>query len=262
MLIRACKQPSLYQSGVSSPVYNSTGTSWSASGFGNGSYTYTVHACNASGCSSASNAVTATVLHVPPAPSLSSSTTTRSTGGLTLSWTAATGAASYQVNVSANGGAWTAAWSGTGTSWSPSGLADGTYAYRVYGHNASGWGAPSNTVTVTVVRPSSWVTKPPALATVNVRFGMAWSAVSGATTYHVQQTQSGGTTPTTTIYSGTGTTTTVVLSGPIDHTFYYKVQACLSASQCSAWVEASTSGTYLQGRGTQNAVPASGSSVQ
>ena len=53
-----------------------------------------------------------------------------------------------------------------------------------------------------------------------------------------------------------------VLSGPIDHTFYYKVQACLSASQCSAWVQASSSGTYLQGRGGQNAIPASGSSTQ
>lgn len=62
-------------------------------------------------------------------------------------------------------------------------------------------------------------------------------------------------------YSGTGTSTTVTLAGLVDDTFYYKVQACLSASQCSAWVEASTSGTYLQRKGGQNAVPAAGSST-
>ena len=45
-------------------------------------------------------------------------------------------------------------------------------------------------------------------------FGMAWSAVSGATSYHVQQTQSGGVTPT---YSGTGTSTTVVLRADRPH---------------------------------------------
>jgi hypothetical protein len=90
---------------------------------------------------------------------------------------------------------------------------------------------------------------------------MSWSAVSGATSYHVQQTESGGRNQTTTIYSGSGTTTSVTLGGLVDDTFYYKVQACLSASQCSAWVEASASGTYLQRSGTQNAIPATGSSM-
>ena len=68
-------------------------------------------------------------------------------------------------------------------------------------------------------------------------------------------------TPTITIYNGTGTSTAVTLIGLVDDTFYYYVQACLTASQCSAWVEASAGGTYLQRSGTQNAVPAAGSST-
>ena len=64
-----------------------------------------------------------------------------------------------------------------------------------------------------------------------------------------------------TIYRGAATNAKVTLSGLVGDTFYYQVQACLSASQCSAWVEASTSGTYLQRKGIQNAIPATGSSV-
>ena len=248
----------LYQSGVANPVYSGTGTSWAASGFGNGSYTYTVHACNASGCSSASNAVTATVLRVPPAPSLSASPTTSTNGSFTLSWNATTGASTYKLY---QGGVSNPVYNAGGTSWAASGLGDGNYSYTVVACNTSGCSGSSNAASATVLRPSSWVTKPPSLATVNVAFGMSWSAVSGATSYHVQQTESGGRNQTTTIYSGAGTSATVTLGGLVGDTFYYQVQACLSASQCSAWVEASTSGTYLQRKGTQNAVPATGSSV-
>lgn len=50
----------LSRSGTS--VYSGSGTSWSASGFSDGTYSYTVDACNASGCSAASNTVSVAVL--------------------------------------------------------------------------------------------------------------------------------------------------------------------------------------------------------
>jgi len=118
-----------------------------------------------------------------------------------------------------------------------------------------------NTVTVSVLHvpaaPAS-VTAP-TLATVNVAFGVQWSAVSGATSYQLQQTESGGRNAVTTPYSGSATSKVITLGGLVDDDFQYAARACNSAG-CSGWTNAPHS-TYLQRKGTQNAVPASGSTL-
>src|SRR6185312_12754881 len=85
----------LYQGGTL--VYNSTGTSWNSNALPNGTYTYKVYGCNGSTCGFASNQVTVTVLHIPPAPTLSASTTNSSTGSFRLSWNATTAATTYNL---------------------------------------------------------------------------------------------------------------------------------------------------------------------
>ena len=249
----------LYQGGTL--VYNSTGTSWSSNALPNGTYTYTVYGCNGSTCGFASNQVTVTVLHVPPAPTLSASTTNSSTGAFTLSWTPATGAASYQVNVSVNGGAWTAAWDGTSTSWSPSGLANGTYAYQAFGYNASGWGAGSNAVTVTVLiipaAPAS-VTAPTGVAA-GAAFTVSWSASSLATSYNLRKTRL-DTGAVATVYSGSGTSTSTTLGGLTEYEVQFAVQAC-HGSQCSGWTNAPNATDMIPKNQPKNVAPASGSST-
>ena len=88
---------------------------------------------------------------------------------------------------------------------------------------------------------------------------MSWSAVAGATSYNLRQTNiERGTVATP--YSGSGTSTAITLSGPIDTDFQYAARACNSAG-CSGWTNASHS-TYLQGSGTPKLVPATAGSTE
>ena len=204
----------LYQGGTL--VYNSTGTSWSSNNLPNGTYTYTAYGCNGSTCGFASNQVTVTVLHVPPAPTLSANESTSTNGNFSLSWNATTAASSYDLYQ--NG---TSVYNSTGTSWSASGLGNGTYTYTVDACNASGCSA-SNAVTVTVVLmpPSSHLSGPQSSTTGT--FTLSWAAESHSTRYQLNQSLNGGSW--TAVYNSTGLsfTTSALPSG----TYTYVVYAC------------------------------------
>ena len=204
----------LYQGGTL--VYNSTGTSWSSNALPNGTYTYTVYGCNGSTCGFASNQVTVTVLHVPPAPILSANESTSTNGSFGLSWNATTGASSY--NLYQNG---TSVYNAAGTSWSASGLGNGTYTYTVDACNASGCSA-SNAVTVTVVLmpPSSTLSDP--VSSTTGTFTLSWTSASNSTRYQLNQSLNGGSA--TAVYNSTGLsfTTSALASG----TYTYVVYAC------------------------------------
>jgi len=241
----------LYQNGTL--VYNSTGTSWSSNALPNGTYTYTVYGCSGSTCGFASNQVTITVLHVPPAPVLSASTTNSSTGSFTLSWNATTAATTYHLYQ--NG---TSVYGSSGTAWSASGLANGTYTYTVNACNASGCSAASNSVTVTVLivpaAPAS-VTAPYAVAA-QAPFTVSWSASSLATSYNLRRTRL-DTGAVVTVYTGPATSTSLTLGGLQEYTVQFAAQACHGA-QCSGWTNASTT-TDMVPKQSTNAVPQTGS---
>ena len=239
----------LHQNGVL--VYSASGTSWSASGLGNGNYAYTVQACNAAGCSTASNSATVTVLLVPPAPSLSVNETASSNGSFTLRWNATAGASSYTVQQS---GASSATYNNvTGTSWTANLSGDGNYTYAVKACNASGCSATSNAVTVTVLVAPASVTAPPTVITGNP-FVVSWSGVGGATGYTLRQTDTDTGVVKTFAEGGTSTT----INGLVLGFYQYAVQAC-SAAGCSGWTNAPNL-TDVESKGRQQAVPASGSS--
>jgi len=242
----------LYQNGTS--VYNSSGTSWSASGLGNGNYTYTVNACNASGCS-ASNAVTVAVVLMPPSSHLSASSPSSTTGTFTLSWTAASNSTRYQLNQSLNGGAATAVYNASGLSFTTSALASGTYTYVVYACDQSVCAPASNSVQVIVspipIAPPSM--SAPSSVTSGVGFGVSWGAVSGATSYTVRKTNLNNG-AVATIYTGSATSAVVTISLP--DTYQLAVQAC-DAKGCSGWTNAPNTTTVPP---KNNALPATGSS--
>ena len=236
-----------YQGGIL--VYNSTGTSWSSNALPNGTYTYTVYGCNGSTCGFASNQVTVTVLHVPPTPTLSASTTNSSTGSFTLSWNATTGATTY--NLYQNGAA---VYGSGGTAWSASGLGNGTYTYTVNACNASGCSAASNAVTVTVLiipaAPAS-VTAPYAVAA-QAPFTVSWSASSLATSYNLRRTRL-DTGAVVTVYTGPATSTSQTMGGTREWTVQFAAQACHGA-QCSGWTNAPNTTDMVPPQST-NAVP-------
>ncbi|HET7415207.1 MAG TPA: hypothetical protein VFI97_05870, partial [Arthrobacter sp.] len=215
--------------GSASVVYNSTGNSWSSSALGNGSYAYHVYACNAAGCSDASNGVTVAVTHPPAsAPSLSGPTSS-SSGSYTLSWTAVSGATRYQLNQSVNGGAWTSVYNSSGRSWSSSNVGNGSYAYRVYACNVGGCSAASSTVTVQVLHAPTAPSLSGPSTSANGTFTLSWTAVSGATRYQLNQSKDGGTN--SVVYNSTSRSWSSSALG--NGSYAYHVYACNSAG-CSA----------------------------
>jgi hypothetical protein len=216
-----------------------------------------VDACNASGCSAASNAVTVTVLLMPPASTLSASSPSSTTGTFTLSWTAETHSTRYQLNQKLNSGSWTAVYNSTGLSFTTNQLASGTYSYEVYACDQSVCAPASNSVQVIVspipIAPASM--SAPASVPKGVGFGVSWGSVSGATSYTVRKTNLANGNVAT-IYTGSATSAVITISLP--DTYQLAVQAC-DSNGCSGWTNAANTTTVQSSR--NNALPASGGTL-
>lgn len=140
--------------GPYSPVATGvTATNYMNTSLTNGvTYYYVVTAVNAVGESGNSNQASATPTGptVPPAPT--GLTATAGKKKVTLSWTAAAGATSYNIKrATTNGGPYTVVASGiTSTAYTNTGLTSGvTYYYVVSAVNAAGEGANSNQASAT-----------------------------------------------------------------------------------------------------------------
>ena len=156
-------------------------------------YTLYVRARNSGGVSDWSSVSAATV---PAAPSGLSAATTNTS--LTLSWSAVTGATSYDVKQGENG---TVTAVSSGTSHTFSGLSAGTtYTLYARARNSGGVSDWTSTTATTVLPAPSGLS---AVAT-STTITLSWGAVSGASGYDVKQ--------------GSGGTVTAVSSGT-SHTF-------------------------------------------
>ncbi len=142
-----------------------------------------------------------TVPNEPTAPVLTSPPNGAGSVSLspTISWNSVSGAASYRLQVSTvqSFGSTLVDQSLSGTSFSPSGMsANTTYYWRVNASNAGGssvWSAVWS-FTTTVNAPSSPTLVSPANGTTGVGQSptLAWNAVAGATSYHLQVSTSSG----------------------------------------------------------------------
>lgn len=223
-------------------------------------YYYIVTAVNSTGESAASVQVAATTLNPVPTPTVPAAPTNISaTGGanqVTISWTASTGATSYNVYRSTTAGVTVSngtKLAGVASPYVNTGLTAGTtYYYIVTAVNSAGESAAS-TQTSATTNPAP-PTVPAAPATVTATGGtnqvsLSWAAVSGATSYNVYWSTTTGVTKTN------GTKLTGVTS-PYTHTglsagtpYYYIVTAVNSAgeSAASAQVTGVTAGTAIDG---------------
>jgi len=214
-------------------AYNGSATSAALSGLADGSYVFHVQACNTYGCSpwTAGNA-TLVVTHPPTAaPTIGVPSGASANGTYTVNWTGVNGQVSYNLQEQVNGGAWTTVQNNAMTSWSTSGRGNGSYGYRVQACNVGGCGPWSVTGTVTVTYPPSTA---PSLSipgsSSNGSYTVSWSAVSGATSYTLQERVNGG--GWTTIQTNGATSDALGSRG--NGSYSYQVQAC-NINGCGPW---------------------------
>ncbi|MEJ1096994.1 MULTISPECIES: RHS repeat protein [unclassified Pseudoxanthomonas] len=207
-------------------AYSGAAVSHAISGKASGVYGYRVRACNPTVCGGWSGIATVTV-ELPPStvPTLSLPSSSYS-GSYTASWSAVTGATSYQLEESANGAAWALAYNGAATSNAYSGKATGSYAYRVRACNPAGCTGYSGTASITVLyAPAS----APSVSSPGLNntgsYGISWSAVANATRYQLEESALGG--GWITIYNSSGTSTSV--GGKTAGNYAYRATACNAA---------------------------------
>ncbi len=207
------------------PLATVTGTSYPDTNVVNGTtYYYTVKATGIGGDSPASSEVSATPIAPPSAPTGLSATP--GNAQVTLSWTASTGASSYSVlHALAAGGPFSSvATNQTGTTYSDTGLSNGTtYFYQVIAVNGSGQSGNSNTASAT---PQAAPDAPTGLSASagDAQVALSWTASTNATGYKVfRATGAGGygTAPLATV-TGTSYSDTSAINGT---TYYYSVKA-------------------------------------
>ena len=210
-------------------VFSPTSTSYTNTGLTNGTtYFYVVSAVNASGESGNSSQVSATPQPaIPPVPT--GLTATAGSTQVSLSWNASSGATSYNVKrATVSGGPYTTIFSPTSTSYTNTGLTNGTtYFYVVSAVNASGESGNSSQVSATPQPAIPPIPTGLAASAGDAQVGLSWNASTGATSYNVKRaTSSGG--PYTTIFSPTSTSYTN--TGLTNGTTYFYVVTAVNAS--------------------------------
>jgi YD repeat-containing protein len=224
-----------FNGGAWTTVQDTAALAWSATSKPAGTYAFRARACNPAGCGGYSATVTVIVTYPPASAPTITTPATSVTGTYTVSWSSVASGTSYALQESLNGGAWTARYSGSATTYAASNLPDGTRAYRVQACNVAGCGAYSATATtqveVTPVTPTLSVTqevddsvRPP-----YINWYVNWTASPGATRYDLQ-IQNGTATPGVV---NVGNVTTYETEGRGTRTFW--VRACKGISNCSAW---------------------------
>ena len=197
-------------------------------------YDYVVSAVNTAGESANSTQVSAkpaAPAQIPAVPTGVSATP--GNAQVALTWTAVTGAATYNVKrATTSGGPYTTITSPTTASFTDTTVTNGTtYYYVVSAVNTAGESANSTQVSAKPTAPTQIPAVPTGVVATagNAEVALAWTAVNGATTYNVKRaTTSGG--PYTTIASPTAAsyTDTTVTNGT---TYYYVISAVNTAGE-------------------------------
>ena len=151
---------------------------------------------------------------------------TAGNGQVALTWTASSGATSYNVKRSTTSGGETTITNVTGVNYTDTQVVNGTtYYYKVSATNAYGESANSTEVSATPTASSSNPPAAPTILTVTTNSGqvsLTWSTVATATSYNVKRSTTSGGETTITNVTVVNYTDTSVVNGT---TYYYKVSA-------------------------------------
>jgi fibronectin type 3 domain-containing protein len=213
---------------------NGSTTSFTDTGLTNGTtYYYFVTANNGVGGSPTTNEVTAVPTTNQPPATPTGLTATAGNGSVTLNWATDAGATSYSIyrGTTSGGESATAVGTSTTTSFTNTGLTNGTtYYYRITASNAAGTSGNSAEVSAKPAAPTS---PPPAPTGVSATAGnasvsLSWTASSTATSYSIFRGTTSGGESATAVGTATGTsfTDTGLTNGT---TYFYRITASNSA---------------------------------
>ncbi len=223
-------------SGVATASYADTGLT------NNTTYYYKVSAVDAGGTSPQSGEVSATP--EPPVPAAPTGLiATAGNASVALTWTAPSGATSYNVyrGTTAAGEGTTAIGSGiTNASYADNGVSNGTkYFYKVAAVNIGGIGAPSGEVSATP-EPGPPAAPTGLTATAgNASVALSWAAPAGATSYNVYRGTSTNGESATALVSGITATSYADNAATNGTRYYYKIAAVDSGGTSAQSTEAS-----------------------
>ncbi len=175
-------------------IANLTATNYTDANVTNGmTYYYVVSAVRSGGESANSSQTSATPQLPAPLPP-TGLTATPGNGQVVLTWTASSGATSYNIEQSlVSGGSYVTIAITGGVSYTNSGLTNGVmYYFVVASANTNGTGAASSQVSATPQVPLPAI--PTGLAAVpsNGQIQLTWNAVSGATAYYLKRALASG----------------------------------------------------------------------
>lgn len=152
-------------------------------------------------------------------------------GNFTVTWGTVSGATSYTLEQSANGGAWGDSYTGAALSKAFTNIGAGSFSYRVKACNPAGCGDLSGVGTVQALYPPAAPSAPGVPAqSFNGSYAVSWTAVATATSYRLEESVNGG---------GWGliqdaASTSRSITGKAAGSYAYRVQAC-NAAGCSGY---------------------------
>lgn len=221
--------------GTWSTVFDGAAQSFTSTGLVTGTYQFRVRGCRAV-CGGWSNVASVAVALAPSTVPTLNVPATAFNGSYNVAWSAASGAERYELEESANGGAWVQVHNAIGQSKAFSGKAGGSYNYRVRACNPVGCTGYSATAAVTVVYPPA--TAPGLSAPARAApgsIGIGWNGVAGATRYTLQESSNGG--GWVTLFDGNAGSYATAARGVGN--YGYRVAACNGAG-CGPWSATST----------------------
>ena len=223
-----------FGSGSWTLIHNSSARSKAISGAVEGTWSYRVRACNATGlCSNYSSTLSVTVAPPPAAPVVTAPGTDYN-GAYNVSWGSVSTATTYRLEEKTGSGSWVQIYSGGGLGAARSGNNPGTYYYRARACNTEsvcgGWSA---TRTVTVASAPLAPTSLTSPATdYDGNYTMSWNSTATATSYRLEE-QIGASTAWAQVYIGSALSKTI--TGKSVGTYKYRVRGCNVESVCGGW---------------------------
>ncbi|WP_249405158.1 RHS repeat protein [Stenotrophomonas sp. CFBP 13725] len=217
-------------------VYDGPELGWSASAKEEGTFSYSVRACQASACSSWSATASVSV-QKPPAGGVAVSLAPVSLNGTyVVSWNSVPGAATYRLEEDAGGGAWSVVADAAANSFTAAGKAAGIYSYRVQACNPAGCGPVSSPASTTVVYPPAGIVGVSVTGeSLGGAYTVEWSPLADATRYELEESANGA------AWAAVATlaSTNQAFSGKASGSYAYRVRAGNDAGW-GAYSEAAT----------------------